>query len=80
MCYKNMVDKIDFSILVKQARKEAKLSQEEFASVLNVSFATINRWENQKTMPTKLARVAFDNFCKEKGITIKKDKRGKFPG
>jgi DNA-binding XRE family transcriptional regulator len=70
MCYNKAVDKMDFSTLIKQARKEAKMSQEELASVLNVSFSTINRWENQKTMPTKLARVAFDNFCKEKGISI----------
>jgi len=28
-----------------------------------VSFATINRWENGKTMPFKLARAQFDNFC-----------------
>ncbi|GHV86261.1 transcriptional regulator [Spirochaetia bacterium] len=73
MCYNNLVDKIDFSTMVKQARNEAKLSQEALASVLNVSFATINRWENKKTMPTKLARVAFDNFCKEKGIEFEKD-------
>jgi transcriptional regulator with XRE-family HTH domain len=64
------VNKMDFSTIVKQARKEAKLSQEALANALNVSFATINRWENQKTMPTKLA---FDNFCKEKGIEIEGD-------
>ena len=33
------------------------LSQEAFAEVLGVSFATINRWENGKTVPQK-GRVA----------------------
>lgn len=61
---------MDFSTIVKKARKEAKLSQEEMASAMNVSFSTINRWENKRTMPTKLARVAFANFCKEKGIDV----------
>jgi DNA-binding transcriptional regulator YiaG len=62
------MNKTDFSVIVKKARQEEKLSQEELASALNVSFATINRWENQKTAPSKLARVAFETFCKEKGI------------
>ena len=33
------------------------------ARELGVSFATINRWENGKTTPFKLARAQFDNFC-----------------
>ncbi len=64
---------MDFSVIIKKARKEAKLSQEEMANAMNVSFSTINRWENKRTMPTKLARVAFENFCKEKGIHIEGD-------
>jgi transcriptional regulator with XRE-family HTH domain len=68
MCYTKIVNNLVFSDIVKKARKEAKLSQQEMASALNVSFATINRWENKKTMPTKLAKLAFENFCREKGI------------
>ncbi len=32
------------------------------AHALGVSFATVNRWENGKTNPSKLAQVTFDNF------------------
>ncbi len=55
----------NFSGLVKDVRSQLGLSQEDLAHKLGVSFATINRWENGKTMPSKLARVQFDLLCKE---------------
>lgn len=56
---------LKFSELVKKVRKQLGLSQEALAHKLGVSFATINRWENSKTMPSKLARSQFDSLCKE---------------
>jgi len=46
----------NFTELVKDVRKQLGLSQEELAHALGVSFATVNRWENGKTVPSKLAR------------------------
>jgi transcriptional regulator with XRE-family HTH domain len=37
---------------VKALREHLHLTQEVFASILGVSFATVNRWENGKTTPT----------------------------
>jgi transcriptional regulator with XRE-family HTH domain len=37
---------------VKELREQLQLTQEVFASILGVSFATVNRWENGKTKPT----------------------------
>src|SRR5262249_60342853 len=37
---------------IKALREHLQLTQEVFASILGVSFATVNRWENGKTMPT----------------------------
>jgi putative transcriptional regulator len=54
-----------FPELVKEARRQLGISQEELAHELGVSFATINRWENGKTTPFKLAQVQFDTFCKK---------------
>ncbi|RLB93762.1 MAG: transcriptional regulator [Deltaproteobacteria bacterium] len=54
-----------FPELVKEVRKQLGISQEELAHKLGVSFATINRWENGKTMPFKLARTQFDAFCEK---------------
>jgi DNA-binding transcriptional regulator YiaG len=33
------------------------------AHALGVSFATVNRWENGKTVPSKLAQRQFEQFC-----------------
>ena len=41
--------------VIKALRLELKLSQEKFASELGVSFTSLNRWENHKTMPSTLA-------------------------
>jgi transcriptional regulator with XRE-family HTH domain len=54
-----------FPELVKEVRRQLGFSQEELAHELGVSFATINRWENGKTTPFKLARAQFDAFCEK---------------
>ena len=46
------------------------MSQEEMAHALKVSFATINRWENGKTHPNKMAKSVFFAFCEQNGIQI----------
>jgi DNA-binding transcriptional regulator YiaG len=56
------IDHASFPELVKDIRRQLGLSQEELAHVLGVSFATVNRWENGKTAPSKLARAQFDSF------------------
>ena len=55
----------NFADQVKSVRKQLGISQEKLARKLGVSFATVNRWENGKTKPIKLARAQFDMFCKE---------------
>lgn len=37
---------------IKELREHLHFTQEIFASILGVSFATVNRWENGKTTPT----------------------------
>ena len=59
--------------MVKYVRTELKLSQEDLARELGVSFATINRWENGSYNPSRLAKKAFDDFCKENNI-VEEDK------
>lgn len=59
---------MSFAERVKYVRTLLKLSQEELAHKLGVSFATINRWENGSYNPSRLALKAFDDFCKENEI------------
>ncbi len=56
----------NFPKLVKDVRRQLELSQEGLAHALGVSFATINRWENGKTAPSKLARNQLQMFCDQK--------------
>lgn len=49
--------------IVRQVRSELKLSLEELAKELGVSFATINRWEKGHTHPTYETLQRFEKFC-----------------
>lgn len=62
-----------FAERVKYVRTTLKLSQEDFAHELGVSFATINRWENGSYNPSRLAKKAFNDFCEKKNITTEED-------
>ena len=41
---------------VKKIRLSVNLTQEEFAHRLGVTLCTVNRWENNKTMPSRLEK------------------------
>ena len=52
----------NFPKLVKEVRRQLGISQEELAHELGVSFATVNRWENGKTNPSKMAKTVWKQF------------------
>ena len=56
--------------LIKQIRSYSNMSQSEFAEQLNVSFATVNRWENGHALPNKLAQDKIYNLCKKDNISV----------
>lgn len=64
---------MNFAEKVKYVRTTLRLSQEDLAHELGVSFATINRWENGNYYPSKLAQKVFLEFCEKKAIKINKD-------
>jgi len=53
----------DYPAMVKEVRRQLALSQEDLARELGVSYATVNRWENGQSKPSKLARAQLDAFC-----------------
>ena len=63
---------MEFAKLVKEIRIELGMSQEQLSKELHVSFATINRWENGRNNPNKLARKALYEFCDKNGVEINK--------
>lgn len=46
----------DLGEIIKALRHRQKLTQERFAARLDVTFATVNRWENGHSTPSRLAR------------------------
>ena len=59
-----------FSDQVRYVRLMMNLSQKKMAQLLSVSYATINRWENTKNEPSKLAQKSFYDFCENNFIDI----------
>lgn len=56
--------------LIKHIRDYLGLSQADFAEKLGVNFATVNRWENGRAIPTKLAQAKLYDYCKEQGVPV----------
>ena len=46
-------------------REQLGLSQEDLAPLIGVSYATVNRWENGATIPSKLVWANLKAFCKK---------------
>lgn len=53
---------------VRQIRFALNLSQEQLAAKLNVSFATVNRWESGKVQPQKAQLEAISKLLDEAGL------------
>ena len=54
-------------LLVREMRKRLRLTQEEFAAHLGVTYISINRWENAKTRPSKMAKRLLKTLLVEMG-------------
>lgn len=56
--------------LIKQIRLYMDMNQTEFAERLNVTFATVNRWENGRAVPNKLAQSMLYDLCRENNVAV----------
>ncbi|MCM1270576.1 MAG: helix-turn-helix domain-containing protein [Ruminococcus flavefaciens] len=54
-----------FSEILKHIRTQQNYTQEQLARELNVSFSTINRWENRHTAPSNLAKMRLLEYCQK---------------
>lgn len=59
-----------FPEFVISVRRKLKLSQKQLATAINVSYSTINRWENGHVVPSNLAVKSFYDFCENNFIDI----------
>ena len=56
--------------LIKKIRSHMNMNQTEFAEKLNVTFATVNRWENGRALPNKLTQDKIYDLCKEYNVPV----------
>lgn len=57
--------------IIKQIRIELGLSQEAFAKEMHLSFSTINRWENGRVVPNRLAKHTLVQLCKKNNRPVR---------
>ena len=65
----------DYSRRIKDSRDVRGLTQEQFADLVGVSFATVNRWENGQSRPNNLAWqriVELDNQSRRELLGVPK--------
>jgi putative transcriptional regulator len=60
---------MELSEILKSIRSELKITQEELAHSVHVSFSTVNRWENKKAVPNRMARALILDFCEKSNVS-----------
>lgn len=61
---------MNYKKLVKEIREKLIITQEELAALLEVSFASINRWETGKHEPTVKVKRKIVELCKKNNIDL----------
>jgi putative transcriptional regulator len=69
---------MDFAESILNLRTALRISQQQLVADLEVSYATVNRWENGRTVPNKMTLNVIKQYClsKETGFDFKPEKNG----
>ena len=62
------VIRMELSEILKSIRAELNMTQTDLAEAVHVSFSTVNRWENKKVIPNRMARALILDFCEKQGV------------
>lgn len=57
----------DVSVTVKNLRTQLRLTQEQFAAEVGVTWSTVNRWENGRGKPSPLALQKIKDLVSQMG-------------
>jgi DNA-binding XRE family transcriptional regulator len=57
------IKQYEFVVLIKNVRVQLDLSQEDLAREIGVSYATVNRWENGRFLPSRMAIRQVEAYC-----------------
>lgn len=58
---------------IRQLRRQLGMTQEELAHSLGITVGTVNRWENGRFRPSKLARATILDFARRHGVRLEGD-------
>lgn len=61
---------MNWSKIIKELRNKLLLTQTEMGELLGVSFATINRWENDHYEPTIKVKRKIKELCEKNNINF----------
>lgn len=67
---------MNWNEIIVKLRNEMLLTQTEFANLLGVSFATVNRWENNRFEPSMKVKRKIKELCEKNGIQLGGNKNG----
>jgi len=59
---------MNYSYLIKKLREKMIVSQKELAEILNVSYTSVSRWENDHNNPTIKAKRKIVELCEKYNI------------
>ncbi|MDY6064430.1 MAG: helix-turn-helix transcriptional regulator [Candidatus Enterosoma sp.] len=60
----------DYKTMIITLRNKLILTQEEFAKLLGVSFASVNRWERGHHEPTTKAKRKIVELCRKNKVEL----------
>jgi len=60
---------MSLSETLKRSRQKAFMTQEAFANEIQVTVATINRWENGRSKPNLTAMKKIKQFCEKNKLS-----------
>ena len=58
------------SEIVYALRRELGMTQEELAHELGITVGTVNRWENGRFRPSRLAKATILEFAQKRGVRL----------
>ena len=61
---------MNWSKIIKELRNKLLLTQTEMGELLGVSFATINRWENDHYEPTIKVKRKIKELCEKNNLNF----------
>ncbi len=64
--------------VVRSFRKATRLSQEDFAHAISVTYSTVSRWENAHVEPSRLGWQSLNDLAEKRGIDLSDTDWGRY--